>query len=142
MPRNSKKTLIRFYKRKALQVSSTDLSQIELLTQIYLQCPEGYTVDHIIPLSKGGKHSPENLQYLTLSVNSKKGAKIDFDYSGHAIKWQDVLEKPSTVIESTPKKVEASRVSPSGEKRLASQGDDDMTCTLSKDKAVSETVWN
>lgn len=45
------------------------------LRQIYLNCPPGYEVDHIIPL-KGknicGLHIPENLQYLTVEENRKK----------------------------------------------------------------------
>jgi len=33
-------------------------------------------VDHIIPLSKGGLHHPDNLQILTAEENLKKGAKL------------------------------------------------------------------
>lgn len=49
---------------------------IKTLQQIYLDCPDGHEVDHIIPISKGGLHSPENLQYLTVSENRKKSNKI------------------------------------------------------------------
>jgi len=49
---------------------------IKALQQIYLDCPSGHEVDHIIPVSKGGLHSPENLQYLTISENRKKSNKI------------------------------------------------------------------
>ncbi len=133
IPANSKQSLARWAKRRAIQVSTTDRSQTKLLTKIYLHCPEGYTVDHITPLSKGGQHTPDNLQYLTLSVNCKKGNKIDFDCSTHALHWRDIiLVEPSTVIESTPLQVKASRVPPSGGKRIASQVDDDMTCSVGK----------
>lgn len=36
---------------------------------------EEYHIDHIIPLSKGGKHHPSNLQILTAEENLKKGSK-------------------------------------------------------------------
>tara|TARA_S200002703_G_scaffold56154_2_gene48757 strand:- start:43 stop:591 length:549 start_codon:yes stop_codon:yes gene_type:complete len=43
---------------------------------MYLNCPKGYEVDHIIPISKGGKHHPDNLQYLTIEENRRKANKI------------------------------------------------------------------
>ena len=46
------------------------------LQEFYLNCPEGYEVDHIIPVSKGGLHCLTNLQYLTISENRKKSNKI------------------------------------------------------------------
>ena len=33
-------------------------------------------VDHIVPISKGGLHHPDNLQILTAEENLKKGAKL------------------------------------------------------------------
>lgn len=35
-----------------------------------------YHVDHIIPLSRGGKHHPRNLQILTAEQNQRKSAKL------------------------------------------------------------------
>ena len=49
---------------------------IKALQEFYLNCPVGYEVDHIIPISKGGLHSIENLQYLPASENRKKSNKI------------------------------------------------------------------
>ncbi len=46
------------------------------LQEFYLNCPERYEVDHIIPVSKGGLHCLSNLQYLTISENRKKSNKI------------------------------------------------------------------
>jgi 5-methylcytosine-specific restriction endonuclease McrA len=37
-----------------------------------------FHVDHIIPLAKGGKHHPTNLQHLTAEDNIKKGARLDY----------------------------------------------------------------
>ena len=60
-------------KRKNQTPKNVDIKAIQ---QFYANCPEGYEVDHIIPLSKGGFHSLENLQYLTISENRKKSNKI------------------------------------------------------------------
>lgn len=49
---------------------------VKALQKIYETCPKGWEVDHIHPLSKGGLHSPENLQHLTRSENRKKSNKI------------------------------------------------------------------
>lgn len=50
--------------------------EIEL---IYINCPEGMQVDHIIPIAGKevcGLHVPWNLQYLTKEENCKKGNKL------------------------------------------------------------------
>jgi hypothetical protein len=60
-------------KRKNQTPKDADIKAIQ---QFYANCPEGYEVDHIIPLSKGGLHTLENLQYLTISENRKKSNKI------------------------------------------------------------------
>ena len=49
---------------------------LTLIKEFYQNCPIGYEVDHIIPVSKGGLHSISNLQYLTKTENRKKGNKI------------------------------------------------------------------
>lgn len=67
-----------------------------LLRKIYEACPEGYQVDHIIPLSKGGFHAPDNLQYLPVSINRKKSNNLDFDSSSFSISWQSKIETSTT----------------------------------------------
>lgn len=49
---------------------------IKAIQEFYANCPVGYEVDHIVPISKGGLHTLENLQYLTISENRKKSNKI------------------------------------------------------------------
>ena len=58
---------------KAQIVPGEDIQPIQ---DFYANCPDGYEVDHIIPLSKGGLHSLSNLQYLTITENRKKSNKI------------------------------------------------------------------
>lgn len=46
----------------------------------------GYHVDHIIPVSKGGIHHPNNMQILSAKDSMRKGNKIDFnDYKDNII---------------------------------------------------------
>ena len=46
------------------------------IQEFYANCPKGYEVDHIIPISKGGLHHIDNLQYLTVTENRRKNNKI------------------------------------------------------------------
>ena len=48
------------------------------IKEFYKHRPDGFEVDHIVPLSKGGAHCIENLQYLTVSDNREKGARVDW----------------------------------------------------------------
>jgi len=50
----------------------------QALRNFYKNCPVGYEVDHIIPLSRGGLHSLSNLQYLTISENRSKKDKLNW----------------------------------------------------------------
>lgn len=66
---------------------------LDLIKRIYTGCPEGYDVDHIYPISKGGQHHESNLCYLPKSINYSKGAKTIEDYgvdmfNRHVIYWQ------------------------------------------------------
>ena len=60
-------------KQKAQTPADADLKMIQ---QIYEDCPTGYEVDHIVPVSKGGLHHQSNLQYLPRSENRRKGNKL------------------------------------------------------------------
>lgn len=51
-------------------------ADIKMIQEIYKNCPVGYEVDHIIPISKGGLHHQDNLQYLPWRVNRQKSNKI------------------------------------------------------------------
>lgn len=67
-------------KRRAQKLQATPpWADEEAIKQVYFNCPEGYHVDHIIPL-KGkevcGLHTPENLQYLTMEENLSKNNQL------------------------------------------------------------------
>ena len=51
-------------------------ADLDKIKEIYLNCPKGYEVDHIHPMSKGGLHVDYNLQYLTSLENKIKNNKI------------------------------------------------------------------
>lgn len=56
--------------------AATEDADLYLIQLIYEGCPEGYHVDHIIPISRGGKHHEDNLCYLTISDNLSKKDKL------------------------------------------------------------------
>jgi hypothetical protein len=67
-------------KRRAAKLQAIPpWADLEAIKQFYLNCPEGYEVDHIYPLQGEticGLHTIENLQYLTVHANRSKGNKF------------------------------------------------------------------
>lgn len=84
-------------RRRQSRIKACDVKQPKLIAEIYKHCPQGYEVDHIVAVSRGGEHAPDNLQYLPATVNRQKNAS-NMDVSEHIIRWQDVLEAGSTTI--------------------------------------------
>jgi len=64
-------------KRRARNLQATPTwVNLEAIKNIYVQCPEGYHVDHIVPLQGKnvcGFHVENNLQYLKAKENIRKG---------------------------------------------------------------------
>lgn len=74
-------------KRRAKKLKATPAwlskEQLEEIAKIYETRPEGYHVDHIIPLQGEnvcGLHVPWNLQHLIAAENCKKNNKLDLSY--------------------------------------------------------------
>jgi hypothetical protein len=71
-------------------------SDLTKIRQTYRDCPEGMTVDHIIPLHGkmvSGLHVPNNLQYLPPGDNYRKSIKFQtrFEVKGETPKWFDEM---------------------------------------------------
>ena len=64
-------------KRRAINLQATPAwVNLEAIKEIYVQCPKGYHVDHIVPLQGKnvcGFHVENNLQYLKADENIRKG---------------------------------------------------------------------
>lgn len=86
-------------KRRAAKLNQTPgYVNLDLIKLIYGHCPEGYHVDHMIPLANGGLHYESNLCYLPAGINTAKGAKSIEEFgldvfNHHVIYWQDVLSQ-------------------------------------------------
>ncbi len=69
------------YEKKKLQRTPKWLTREDKqrITRIYMECPVGQEVDHIIPLNGetvSGLHVPWNLQYLSKTENISKSNKL------------------------------------------------------------------
>lgn len=68
--------------------------------------PEGYHVDHMIPLASGGFHHESNLCYLPAEINLSKGTKTIEEFgidrfNQHVIYWQDHLGRGNDPLAHT-----------------------------------------
>lgn len=67
-----------------------ETSDLRLIKKIYENCPDGYHVDHIQALAAGGLHHQDNLQYLEISENCRKGKGSNYN-SAKAIGWRTLI---------------------------------------------------
>ena len=72
----SRESFARYSARKKYQTPIDE--NLSAIKEFYKNCPKGFEVDHIIPISKGGPHSLSNLQYLSSTDNKRKSAKLNW----------------------------------------------------------------
>lgn len=81
--KNPTKVTFKSAKYRAAKLQRTpSWADLEKIKEFYLNCPEGYHVDHIIPLQGkniSGLHVENNLQYLTAEENLRKGNKWPYN---------------------------------------------------------------
>jgi hypothetical protein len=82
--------------RARLRNAIPEDANLKLIQKIYENCPEGYHVDHKTALASNGKHHQNNLQYLPISENCRKGKSTQYDES-LALNWKDFYS-----VESEP----------------------------------------
>lgn len=76
--------------RARLRNAIPEDADLKLIRVIYENCPDGYHVDHIVALAAGGLHHQDNLQYLQISENCRKGKSDKYDES-LAISWKEYI---------------------------------------------------
>jgi|688.fasta_scaffold821216_1 hypothetical protein len=76
--------------RARLRNAIPEDADLKLIRKIYENCPSGYQVDHIQALASGGMHHQNNLQYLPISENCRKGKGNSYDES-LALNWRNFI---------------------------------------------------
>lgn len=76
--------------RARLRNAIPEDADLKLIRTIYENCPDGYHVDHIVALAAGGLHHQDNLQYLEISENCRKGKSNQYDES-LVISWKQYI---------------------------------------------------
>ena len=77
-------------RRDRKKLATPSWANVQEMNRIYYMCPEGYHVDHIIPLQGthvSGLHTEHNLQYLPATINISKGNKFDPDTYKHILEY-------------------------------------------------------
>lgn len=70
-----------FARSRARNHYNVEIGDYTELRKFYMACPDGYEVDHIVPMFAGGPHTTANLQYLTPTDNKAKH-RLDIDKYG------------------------------------------------------------
>ena len=76
--------------RARLRNAIPDDADLKLIQLIYEKCPDGYHVDHVVALAVDGKHHQDNLQYLPISENCRKGKNGVYN-KALALQWKEFI---------------------------------------------------
>lgn len=78
--RNKEKVALKNAERRAkakeFLVTEKDIAKIRSSSCLNCGTSDSISIDHVVPLARGGKHSVGNLQPLCKPCNSSKGAKL------------------------------------------------------------------
>lgn len=77
------RNLILKYRKEYIIDRTPVWAELDLIAKFYKNCPEGYQVDHIVPLKGShvsGLHVLSNLQYLTIQDNLAKSNKHNLEH--------------------------------------------------------------
>ena len=87
--RKTMRNRLKSHNRRAVKRGTNGIVTVDALNTIrilqngccaYCGTSNNLHLDHIIPIAKGGKHAPNNLQYLCAYHNISKKAQFDIDY--------------------------------------------------------------
>lgn len=91
-----KKKRARDLNRRALQKSADGKITKDVIDEVLakydgkcaycgIKCDSSYTIDHRVPLSRGGSNKIENLALACRTCNCKKNDKTDYEYCGKSV---------------------------------------------------------
>jgi hypothetical protein len=75
---------------------SSSAKQGFLKNKGYTSVPNGYQVDHVIPLSQGGKDIPQNMQLITIEAHKQKTARERSQTSIYKVSSYNNMKSTST----------------------------------------------
>lgn len=67
-------------KEQMINLTKEERNKVKMIYKKSRELGVGWQVDHIIPLSRGGLHCPDNLQIVTRKYNGSKSNKLESEF--------------------------------------------------------------
>jgi 5-methylcytosine-specific restriction endonuclease McrA len=67
-------------KEQLANLTEEEKNKVKMIYKKSHELSVGWQVDHIIPLSRGGLHYPDNLQIVTRKYNGQKSNKLESEF--------------------------------------------------------------